>query len=337
MVFTASIRAEELVHFSIDKKVYENLSNSQQTNLSQKAGELTRFVESTLLQKIPAPIREKISDLKITVQLTDEPGRDGLFIPQESHEQKILVQLNQIYSNGIKALLAHEIFHVIHFYLNPDEMPWMREGMAQLFEFITTDELNGMNVSAAVANPMTPLLGDYDINQTSRAQYGHDLLYFYYLYSQCGKDTLFWNLVTGVKENKLFGSYLIDEVLSRTNSTKIQCTNFEESAISFEAAKVHNQLQYYVKPEMERFFIYYLDIKPNQMKFSTKESLNQYIDSMPSLSSMKYPLVEFKKLEGQCNNCEFFYAQKSFPYTVSNKITGKEEGLDVILVKLLKE
>lgn len=334
LVLSIQLHAEDFVRFSIDKKVYENLSTTQQIILAQKAGELTRFIEVNVKNKIPANILAKLSELRVKIQLTDEPGRDGLFIPQETKEHEILIQLNQINSNGIKALLAHEIFHAIHFHLNPDEMPWMREGMAQLFEYITTGELNGMNLSAAISNTMTPLLGEYNINQTSRAQYGHNLLYFLYLYSQCGQNNLFWNLVSGAGEKNLHGSFLIDEILAQANIQKLQCKNFEGSAISFEVAKLHNQIQFLSKENKEQYFIYHLDIKPAPLKFSSKEALQEYIDSMPALSSMKFPLVEFKKLQGQCKNCEILYAQKSFPYTVADQVSEKEDGWNVILVKL---
>ncbi|MBC7538740.1 MAG: hypothetical protein H7281_07965 [Bacteriovorax sp.] len=119
---------------------------------------------------IPESIKLKIKDLKVTINFSDKSGRDKLFISGlEDHQHKIVVQLIQINTNGIKALFAHEFFHAVHFEINPDEATWVREGMTQLFEYFTTDELNRSNLRAAIDNPLTPLIGKYDIDNANLA------------------------------------------------------------------------------------------------------------------------------------------------------------------------
>lgn len=334
LLTTQLFAADNLVRFSIDKAVYDKMSSTQQAALVQRSQELMQFVERDLKGKIPADIQEKIKGLKIKISLTDAPGRDGLFVPQESGEQTIAIQLIQINSNGMKALIAHEIYHAIHYYINPDELPWVREGMAQVFEFITTGELNGMNMYAAINDPMTPLLGEYSPDERVPAQYGHNQLYFYYLYSHCGKDNFFWKLTAGETDGNEKGSFLIDRVLKDMNLSAGECSDFAESAISFEVAKAHNQMQFSNMSSRGKYFLYPGDITPRFKKVQSAEEFKTVLDGMPVLSSYKLPLEEYLKYNVSCSNCAVYYANNSFPYAVSETMSLKSNAFSVILVKL---
>ncbi len=332
---SAHAAEENFARFSIDKQVYEQLSSTQQTALINRTQELTKFIERKVRPQIPNSLFEKTKNLKIKILLTDKAGRDGLFLPHDSDEQTIAIQLVQLNSNGINALIAHEIYHAIHFTINPDEAGWVREGMAQLFEFITTGELNGRNLAAAIMNPMTPLLGDYNPEETNPAQYGHNQLYFYYMYAHCGRDTFFWKLSEGEDNSGLRGSFLIDSVLEKINNTgKSECANFTDSAISFEAAKAHNQIQFTDTNEKHKYSVIPGDISPRFLKANTAEGLKSIIQAMPVLSSFRMPLKDYKNLKGDCQNCTIFYAEAGFPYGVSEDEPKKAAGIDVILVKL---
>lgn len=322
-------------HFSIEKSVFEQLSEVQQNALILKTQELLKFIDRKIKVQIPNSLLMKTNNLKIKILLTDKPGRDGLFIPHESSEQTIAIQLIQLNSNGIYSLLAHEIYHAIHFTINPGEAVWVREGMAQLFEYITTGELNGRNLAAAISDPMTPLLGEYNIEETNPAQYGHDQLYFYYLYSHCGRDEFFWKLSSGDDDSGLRGSFLIDSVLKKINNTgKLECSNFTNSAISFEVAKSHNQIQFTSSDEKLKFFIINGDISPRFQKATSQEKLKLIIQEMPTLSSFRMPLKDYKNFKGECSNCSLFFAERTFPYTVSETEPKKVADYDIILVKL---
>lgn len=335
----APCMAENLARFTVDSDVYSQLSDAQKNSLSRKGQELSVFIEETIKKSIPENIREELNSLKIKIALSDKPGRDGLFIPAASDqsEHTINIQLNQLHSNGIKALLAHEIFHAIHFHLNPDELPWVREGMAQLFEFITTGELNGMNLRAAIANPYTPLLGDYDPEHSVPAQYGHNMLYFYYLYQQCGKDELIWKIIKGKNELGLKGSFLIDFILSENKNTFEQCQDFSMSAIHFEVAKIHNQIQFLQVENKTKHYILSSEISPKTLKIESPQHLKELMSSLPVLSSIRFPLAEYLKNKGECKNCSIFYAETSFPYTVSEQMPVKTKNIEIILVKLQRD
>nr|BDT29178.1 hypothetical protein BHI3_26440 [Bacteriovorax sp. HI3] len=329
----AAVSAQEgFVRFSIDKKIFSDMSTTQQNALITRTQELVQFIDRDVRKKIPADILAKIQDLKIKISLTDMPGRDGLFVPQDTSEQVIQVQLVQVYSNGIKALLAHEIYHAIHFSINPDELPWVREGMAQVFEFIATGELNGMNLYAAINDPMTPLYGEYSPEEKFPAQYGHNQLYFYYLYSHCGKESFFWKLTAG--KNQLKGSFLIDEILGELNLSSTECRDFSESAISFEVAKVHNQMQFTNISQRNKYFLYPGDISPRFKKVQSAEEFKTLMDNMPALSSYRLPLEELAKYKMPTGNFAIFYASNGFPYEVSESAPLKGKGISAIIVKL---
>lgn len=336
MSFQIASAESNFATFGIDKTVYSKMSEDQKNKLLQRIQELSAFIEEQVRTKIPSDLLAKTQDLKIKISLTDKPGRDGLFVPQDSGEHTISIQLIQVYSNGIKALIAHEIFHAIHYQINPDEAAWVREGMAQLFEFITTNELNGRNLSAAISNPMTPLLGSYDVEQNDPAQYGHNQLYFNYLYSHCGKDQLFWKLAAGKNQSGEKGSFLIDTILSEMNLSNSECKDFTESAISFEVAKAHNQYQYSNAAERNKYFIFSSDITPDFVKTISKDDLKATIQALPVLSSFRMPLKKFIEQKGDCTNCAIYFADKDFPYAVVEDLPANPATFDVILVKLRK-
>lgn len=341
LVVTAKAALASNINFSIEKNIYSELSHGQQNAIAEKVQELNLFFETDVYPHIPESVKSKIKDLSVTIHLSDAPGRDALFIPGETkdHKHKIIIQLLQINSNGIKALLAHEFFHAVHFEINPDETPWVREGMAQLFEYITTNELNGMNLRAAILNPLTPLIGKYDIEKTNAAQYGHNMLYFYYLFNHCGGEQLFWSIASGKEDLK--GAYLIDSILLNSQSKSAECRNFIDSAISFEVAKIHNQIQELMATNAEgreRFFLAPTNLSPKFAEVISSEELQQVIKDIPLYSSRRFKLGQYMDLNGQCKSCSTFYAKKVFPYEVSIDFPkGNIKNYDVILVKTKTE
>ncbi|MDD4975723.1 MAG: hypothetical protein PHY93_15305 [Bacteriovorax sp.] len=324
---------EEFVNFSIEKNIYANLSSDQQQDIVAKISELNIFFKNDVYPHIPTSVLEKIKDLQVTINFSDKTGRDGLFIPgSENHKHKIIVQLIQINSNGLKSLLAHEFFHAVHFEINANEAPWVREGMAQLFEYIVTNEFNGTNLQAAIMNSLTPLIGNYGLEDINAAQYGHNMLYFYYLYKHCGGDQFFWSMAEGVDELK--GAYLIDSILSAQNSKKAECKNFLSSAISFEVAKLHNQIQLTKEEDRERFFLAPTNLSPMELIVNTSAELMAAIHEVPLYSSLRIKLETWNNLTGHCKDCAIFYAKRSFPYDVNEEIPSPPlRNYDIILVK----
>lgn len=335
-ILPLNVAKASLINFSIEKNVFNEMNKSQQNAITERVQDLNHFFETKVLPLIPQNIKEKISQLEVTIHLSDKSGRDGLFIPGiEDHKHKIVIQLMALNSNGIKSLLAHEFFHAIHFEINPDEETWIREGMAQLFEYIITKEFNGNNFRAAILNPLTPLIGKYEITNINAAQYGHNMLYFFYLYNHCGGSDFFWSLTEG--KNNLQGTALIDSLLGQLNSKKSECKNFTDSAISFEVAKSHNQIQEstdIAKEAKERFFLAPTNLSPKFPSPHESSELTETIKMIPLYSSFKMKLPTFIEQKGHCSNCKIFYAKNKFPYDVTEILPNENsKNYDVILVK----
>jgi hypothetical protein len=324
------------IDFSIEKGIYNNLSLIQQQAITSKVQEINQFFETNVYSKIPNSLKYKLRKLKVTISFSDKSGRDALFVPNENgHVHKIFIQLLSLNSNGLNALLAHEFFHAVHYEINPDEDPWVREGMAQVFEYIVTDELNGTNLRAAIENPHTPLIGTYSIENPNRAQYGHDMLYFYYLYKRCGGDSFFWSLAEG--EEELKGAALINSILGRFDSPNAECKSFSSSAVSFEVAKIHNQVQELIQKESEgrgRFFLAPTNLTPKYREEKSSSEIESDIAAMPLYSSEKYKLPYFLAQKIEIRDCVRFYAKRTFPYEISENLpSGNPKNYDIILVK----
>ncbi len=327
------------INISVEQEILSTLNEFESHQLSQKIQSIRFFLQEKVEPLIPMGLKQSLRNQKVSLHIHRRLKRDGL--TQNAHEQytsQISIHYSTLNSSGLMALIAHEFFHTLHFSLSSDEYAWVKEGLAQVFEFLVTGQMNWVNLNAAMMNPFTKLIDTYQIEKSNEALYGHSQLYFLYLYERCGKEKLFWKLVEGIKGYK--GSRLIDKVLESMNLPELECKNFDESVIHFEVAKMHNKIQY-SKPELEqrRFFISPSNITPNIQVFSSKESLSQFIESMPVLSSAKIPLSQFLSFDGQCEKCIIFYAHTKFPFNVTEDLSkilneGKVQDYVAIPVKI---
>jgi len=157
----------------------------------------------------------------------------------------ILLQRNALINEaGQTRLIAHELFHLMHFQKRPKEADWVQEGLAQLTEYLVTGNFN-RSLLSAFTSPETSLTEGFafhDREQNSKnqtlAQYGHALQYFYYLYRLCGKNELYEILVNSSSQKN--GVNFIDEqlkILAHTKTLDPICTSFEKSFVAFEHAR----------------------------------------------------------------------------------------------------
>lgn len=205
---------------------------------------LARFFKNKVLPQIPESIRAEIG--KTEIRVLADAKVDGRFVPPNRLE----IRGALLTSENLKQLVAHEYFHAVHFALHPDEQPWVREGLAQIFENKVLGRYNGVNVAAAFKKISTPLEGDFDVSadgtpRIDKPQYGHVLLYFHYLLAQCSEE-LFWKITRGAAKDR-FGADSIDGILKQSGNAKPQCASFAESATHFEIARAHNHVRYDLK------------------------------------------------------------------------------------------
>ncbi|MDW8191015.1 MAG: hypothetical protein RMK80_08565 [Pseudobdellovibrionaceae bacterium] len=237
---------------------------------------------------LPDRIRKKIKNCGFKViffrsissmAFSSKVTRDGAevsnqyFFPlckQESSEQlRVILSESLIGSNDFQRLFAHEFLHIVHYLLNPKEEQWIREGLAQYFEYRVTGFKSNILIKHAMEHPSSsPTQGFRHISsQIDYSGYGNSLLYFSYLIRQCGYDSLFWMLVEGGSEDDspLQGLRLIDRALKKQNISSPPCQSAQSSLIYFQLAKIHNRAQLRWPYSFE-FYLHDIKINPLNIK-----------------------------------------------------------------------
>ena len=156
-------------------------------------------------------------------------------------------------SPELPRLVAHEYFHALHYWLDPGEEDWVREGMAQVFEIFVVGRPNGKHLMAAQKFPSAPLVGAFDYGNDNSTRYGQALLYFSWLTRECGGRELFWDLLRPV--DGLKGLKKIDTVLRKRGGLRPQCRSARQSVLDFQMAKVHNRVDFYKWDNPLRYFL----------------------------------------------------------------------------------
>ena len=144
-------------------------------------------------------------------------------------------------------------------YFLKKEEDWVKEGMAQLFEWKVTGRFFRKHLEQGLEKLTTPLITSYDHGHYQPELYGHHLLYFYYLTQNCGGENLFWEMAQGYSSLSLLSKVMAPLVpahpsedlkgankinyhlLSSVQSFKLQCRDFQSSALHFQIARILNQ------------------------------------------------------------------------------------------------
>jgi hypothetical protein len=170
-------------------------------------------------------------------------------LPSPDKSPAILIRPQTlIHSDHGTHLIAHELAHHVHHQIRPHEESWIREGIAMMAEYLTTQKLNPIllegfrNPETSLIAPLDPSDRNYKNANKRVTQYGHILQYFYYLYKNCGGDGLIEEILTDPSPQS--GIELLDQILKRrrkgpTGGAVIRvCENFQESFINFEIARL---------------------------------------------------------------------------------------------------
>ncbi len=321
---------------SLETKVHAKLGMNRLKTYGIHFRNLIEYFEEEVLIKMPSFFTKDLDKAQIQIIFTSGLKPQGVFDGRDFPKTGILklyFDLALINSKSLYPLAAHELFHALHYRLNPTEEAWVKEGLAQVFEYLITGHLNGINFRAALNNPMTALMGKYNINRVNRAQYGHDMLFFYYLYKHCGGVNLFWQLVSG--ENGLTGYEAIDETLSKRSAQLHYCRDFKKSALSFELAKAHNQISYQGLEESSQYFLFPTFLTPKFPKFKNHLELDHFLKTMELYSPIKLPAQKFKIESIRCIDCQSYYSQDEFPYLLQKEAPRDLANWQLILLKTL--
>ncbi len=334
--FSVFAETHELkITYTVNKIFYSELSEEKKIQLNLRISEIQNFISNKLTPEVPLQILPENFSIKIF--LDNKAQRDGLYQTNtETGVHEISINANQIYSHGVFSLIAHELFHAIHASLKPNESTWMREGLAQLFEYYATGEFNGRNLNDFQQSPFVDFFKPYEIESTSRNLYGLHLMYFYYLTEQCGGKKTFWQITTAMngQNQNLSGIDLIDSVLSKVSSKNFQCKNFNNSLMFFEIAKHHNNTQYLAKNSPNTFFLTSLNLKLNYPAFKSNSEFQIFMKMLPLFSSIKVSMAKVQEFKLYCLNCQITYSERTFPYKLTTQEPKDTKNIDVIFVKI---
>lgn len=225
-----------------------------------RAQSILSFVESKVFSKVPSSLLSKVSTKTLRIEFTSKIKEGeffgGFFNPDLSQKGELLIQVRENLFNdeSMLRMIAHEWFHALHFTLHPEEPRWVREGLAQVFEYIVFSSYNGPNLLAGLDESTSSL--EFQ-TRTDREAYGHAFLYFYFLYKKCGGEVLFWKLAESAPQQ--FGADTVNNALK--GNDKKECADFETSVLHAELARFHNRkIQgkdtqsdlYWIIPEFDR-------------------------------------------------------------------------------------
>lgn len=201
---------------------------------------------STKIEKIKNTL-SILNNSITTIVLDETSGVDGLFYPKDQHpcfkdNNTIVLNPNLLNSPQIINILTHEYFHYIHYQLNPLEKDWIKEGLAQFFEYQMNHQLNADQIMSSLTQSSYSLFAEFDIKEPSNEKYGTTFLFFKYLYDQCYSEIYPPNefikkfLVSTSSTKELKNS--IDIFMNYSKS--LSCESFEQVALNFSLARVIN-------------------------------------------------------------------------------------------------
>lgn len=316
----------------ITNEAKEHYYDRQIQDFKSKLEGTIAIIRKKMQHHLPPDILQATRDHRFVFMLDRLTVRDGFFvsphaipreynvIPRDRERELHLVMHPRFLSKTfVSHVLMHEFFHAIHFALNPFERVWVKEGLAEVFNYILSKKINLSSFQKMQADPLTPLRAHYKVN-TPPSQYGHNLMYFYYLTRECGGIELFWQLASGgLKRNDLsqkrtihYGSRLIDLLLKKRTQYhhKEQCRSYKSSMISFELARIHNQIRE-VDDNPRRYFLHPTKRGREHYQINDPEAFSK----LPKESSA---IINYQLMRDHADSekAHFFWAASEPPYQV---------------------
>lgn len=340
----SSAQAQSVLTLKQDNfKVTYPADGSVETDKFERiATDLVQSIQKFAYPKVPKEILEKIQTKPIRIEFS-KINRGGGFSDVPTGEGELSIQIKQAYLNdpSIRSRVIHEWFHALHFTIHPNEKSWIREGLATLFVYLSSDEVAfpkypGVGLLDALSASTTPLEYPFDPNRNNSEAYGHVFYYFLYLHRNCGGDPLFWKIASG--ESTLMGRENLNAALRGSNSDF--CSSFETSATKAEIARFHNHVVYEKNRSPEKRYFVVSDF-PSARSIPLKP----LVDVTSDLNKLKVyqPLLVTKndaikiKVASLSGRLRIFSLAQDFPYTVSQEIPKAAETRNVKFLILKTE
>ena len=336
MTFSTALMADALPaetwsRLGIRFEAESTLFHTRKSELQKSSGEIADLI-STVLAEFPNEISKDFDEKNLLILFAKNASTDAVFYPpgalRKNNDFIIAVNPSLIESPNFERLLAHEIFHAVHFTHNPDEVDWIREGMAQLFETRLYGGFNQAHVVEALTKSNFPLEADFNINSYHKEKYGNTFLFFYFLSTHCDpqRDLLFRMI-----QNGLYGRAGIDSVL--VHSSLQICTSFGKAAEAFSLAKMVNAYSG-TNQSAETFIlpaILEMRVEPTLEASYTWNKIGSF---QPKRVSKARALVLSKTSPADAH---YWGLEKRFPNRVKrlqiNDISALKEGWDVGIIR----
>ena len=237
----------------------------------------------------------------------------AFIFPEGSEQLKkphLIIHQSLLTSDQFYPIFFHELIHWVHHLITPNEKDWVKEGIAQLFEYFKRARLNTSLVQIEQENFFNDFFTPYRWDGRDHFLYAKHFYYFYYLYSQCGGIELIKSLLlAGNDENfsQLRGIALIDAVLKAQDGIEI-CSDFEQSFVASQIARVHNQTQFINFQEDNTYRLH-------PQIFHQPAIQNTPLDLLKNNTPYLLTSDQFQEFSS-CQNCHLYYLQQQFPYQV---------------------
>lgn len=244
---TDSLRPARWSRLGIQFEATSEVFQGSQAQLLSASAEIAETITKLQEEHLKAVHKTFLRDHSLVVLFEKTSATDAVFYPPrtlrpENEEWFITVSPGILSSPTYLKIVAHEYFHAVHFALNPGELDWVREGMAQLFEHLVFGGFNTAHVHSSLTQSEHGLEEAFDPSTYIPEKYGNTLLYFYYVNSQCSFDNqFFWgHLLEGAS-----GRSGISRTLAKLASPEAHCRSFESTATAFSVARLVNNFSGY--------------------------------------------------------------------------------------------
>ena len=263
-----------------------------------------------IYSQLPLDIQRRV---RLPIRVAYAQENQSLQEVRSQEDFLILINAQFMGQSSELQLWVHEFFHWILNSQRVGEKDWVQEGLAQVFEWKVLDHLNALHVSAFLEDPNFPFFQAYDLLRPSRSQYGQHLMYFYYLYSNCGQDSLFWDLVRG----SATGDALINQALARQKKSLKICLSFQDSLFGFALAKAHQHAIYSTRGVDRSYEIPGISDQPRLPRLSNLNSLRQWIheSGVGAVAEVLPSNVGLIKSD----SVRFYYLEMQFPFRVQHE------------------
>lgn len=242
LLFPALLQAAQFEVKGRRFAVMDSLMTSSAPLVNLMAGHIADHLKLLHDTHFPSTTENAVVSLETVV------GVDAIFYPTGSYagmfaelkdETVIAVNPRILATDQLWRLLGHEYFHLVHHQRSPNEVSWIREGLAQKFEKDVYGNITQGNVRAALMTSTRALEENFNTASPSPEQYGNTFLFFHHLAQLCDID-LVWKEFLSLPST-VSGRESIRQILTRSRSTAADCRSAESIMGSFVLAKLINQ------------------------------------------------------------------------------------------------